>query len=392
MKYLIILTALVSVSSCNAVPKLPFTQAEKTHRFSYVPVDPAPARTVPDEQCPVRKDHIPPLGEDRNELDKVYADQLQKVDYEFVPLPLAFPDNAVRIAYKTFDGKGTVSYGPVAATGANQRYQIVIDFINSDVTYYAVDFDKPPATKVQSSKKDNVSAGVDDRSRLTLLPPGTSYLRTQQCMIEKGHRSAPIMPMSVSDADWAKYDAQSVAYFEAETQCSIEVNKTIDTVKIPVYIGVGLRVVADIVTVKAGAKLGGLPGIAAAADAGIVNGSLVVQTLGINGEPVTSALPLQSELSASSVQSALIAIGSIKTNMYDDDVELRPRIVGFYNAIGASEEQVIAIAAELSANRANIEWHAPCRKIKKEGTPATQAPDPRLAEGIETASLPALPQ
>ena len=147
----------------------------------------------------------------------------------------------------------------------------------------------------------------------------------------------------------------------------LEIDEFIERKTMPAYIGVGLRVVADIVTMKGGAKLDGLPAIAAAADAGAVNGSMVVQTLGINGQSVTAALPLQSELSASSVQSALIAIGSIKTKMYDEDVSLKPRIVGFYNAIGADEQEANAIAAQLSSNQARVRWESPCRELKLPG-------------------------
>tara|TARA_R110000744_G_scaffold322466_1_gene428458 strand:- start:408 stop:1274 length:867 start_codon:yes stop_codon:yes gene_type:complete len=270
----------------------------------------------------------------RSESD-VQTDRLENLGYRFTPLPLAFPDNAVRIAYKSFDQQGNVSYGPVTGTTSNSRYQIIIDFINSDISYFRVEF-------------RNTEGGGRK-----LLNTGTFDRLISICRRDIG---VPDYPSYDDKEEWTTFQ-------KANDECSQSVSKDVSVVTLPAYIGVGLRVIADVISVRGGAELSGLPAIAAAADAGYVNGYLVVQTLGINGRSVTAALPLQSELSSSSVQAALIAIGSIKTKMYDEDVHLKQRVVGFYNSIGASESEIAEIARQLNTDQSTIIWHSPCQKI-----------------------------
>ena len=92
-------------------------------------------------------------------------------------------------------------------------------------------------------------------------------------------------------------------------------------------VGVGLRVVASIQTKKKGINLGDLFAIGFAASRNEVSGSLSVNIIGIESQEITSLLPMPSEISSSSIQNAMQALATIKSKIYDGEVEIRPQII-----------------------------------------------------------------
>ncbi|MCB4797351.1 hypothetical protein [Neotamlana laminarinivorans] len=92
-------------------------------------------------------------------------------------------------------------------------------------------------------------------------------------------------------------------------------------------VGVGLRIVASIETKKSGINLGDLFAIGFAASRNEVSGSLSVNVLGIESREITTLLPMPSEISSASIQSAMQAMATIKSKIYDDDIEIRPQII-----------------------------------------------------------------
>lgn len=92
-------------------------------------------------------------------------------------------------------------------------------------------------------------------------------------------------------------------------------------------VGVGLRVVASIETKKKGINLGDLFAIGFAASKNEVSGSLSVNILGVESQEITSLLPMPSEISSSSIQNAMQAMATIKSKIYDENVEIRPQII-----------------------------------------------------------------
>jgi hypothetical protein len=110
---------------------------------------------------------------------------------------------------------------------------------------------------------------------------------------------------------------------------------------LPVYVGVGVRITATITT-NSGDMSFNLAQLGVKGDAKQIQGSLVIQTLGMSGETITSSLPVPSEINSSTIQNALLATGAIKTRLYDAKTEKRPRVVGFYNAIGGGDKFLTA--------------------------------------------------
>jgi hypothetical protein len=119
---------------------------------------------------------------------------------------------------------------------------------------------------------------------------------------------------------------------------------------VPTYVGVGLRLTANLKVNSGEVDLGNLIAIGAAAEAKQVYGTLVIQTLGISGEGVAAAIPIPSEVSASSIQNALVAIGTIKGKIYDEKTALSPRVVGIYDTYGTDTKGFDAFFATLMRN------------------------------------------
>ncbi|MEX0597345.1 MAG: hypothetical protein WD512_12695, partial [Candidatus Paceibacterota bacterium] len=92
-------------------------------------------------------------------------------------------------------------------------------------------------------------------------------------------------------------------------------------------VGAGLRIVASIKTKKKGINLGDLFAIGFAASKNDVSGSLSVNILGVESREITSLLPMPSEISSSSIQNAMQAMATIKSKIYDENVEIRPQII-----------------------------------------------------------------
>lgn len=109
---------------------------------------------------------------------------------------------------------------------------------------------------------------------------------------------------------------------------------------VPTYIGIGLRMTANIKVLKGDVDLGSLYALGAAAEAKQISGSLVIQTLGISGESISSIMPMPSEISSSTIQNAILALGTMKAKMYESDTWITPRVVGVYNNLGGGAETI----------------------------------------------------
>ncbi|PHX05153.1 hypothetical protein [Vibrio splendidus] len=109
---------------------------------------------------------------------------------------------------------------------------------------------------------------------------------------------------------------------------------------VPTYIGIGLRMTANIKVNKGKINLGSLFALGAAAESKQISGSMVIQTLGISGESISSIMPMPSEISSTTIQNAILALGTMKAKMYDDDTHITPRVIGVYNNLGGGSETI----------------------------------------------------
>lgn len=257
-----------------------------------------------------------PVVEGRG-IDCPNYDSEQKANFR--PLLESLPDNAVRIAITEVTGSGRLALGSSGIGTAGRRYEVILDYINVDTV----------------NVRYEMFARVDERqfSLFDDIPEGA---RLHIERIEYGARGE---------------DAEDF------------------TVVLPVNVGVGLRLTASI-TVRSGqVNLASLGAITAAAEANDVSGSLVVQTLGITGRQVTTALPMPSELNSTTVQNAILSMGAIKAMLYGDGAIITPRVTGFRNPLGDSDSELInLIVSELA--RDPVPWWRPCVPTRSAGEAA----------------------
>lgn len=109
---------------------------------------------------------------------------------------------------------------------------------------------------------------------------------------------------------------------------------------VPVYIGVGLRLTANIIVKKGNVDLGSLFALGVAAKAEKISGTLVIQTLGVSGSEISGLIPMPGEISEATIQNAILALASIKAKMYDPKTTISPRVVGVYNTLGGGEATI----------------------------------------------------
>lgn len=154
-------------------------------------------------------------------------------------------------------------------------------------------------------------------------------------------------------------EAKSVALREFREELET-FNREYTEFNIPIYVGLGLRTSSNIYAIKGGANISGLGVIGAEAEANNLKGSLIIQTLGVNGKSVAAALPIQSELNRTTAQNAIVAIGTIKALLHSPETWIAPRVVGLYLPFPGGKAFVNALVSELSTQ--DIEWSFSCLK------------------------------
>ena len=146
--------------------------------------------------------------------------------------------------------------------------------------------------------------------------------------------------------DYTKFTTKSFGV--KKTTPTLDGNKVLITITtapnpdvvVPVYVGVGLRLTANVYVKEGSVDLGNLFALGVAAQAKQISGTLVIQSLGLSGEGVSSLIPIPSEINTTTIQNALMAIGAIKAKIYDGKVSVVPRVVGVYNNLGGGQETV----------------------------------------------------
>ena len=290
---------------CSTLNPLPKTEGEKNSGFTYIPLDLLPVITLPGIAC---------------EYSGSIFDTTLHPGFAYAALLKALPDNAVRIAVKEYDIKGNLSYAGSSVGTEGKRYQVILDYINvdsSNIRFYI------------KTKRTDVPG-----------PKGLEILDVNRIDI---FSEAPRVPDDASP---------------------LEKERALGNIVIPVYVGVGLRLTADLQVLSGKLNLSSLGAIAAGVEAGKASGSLVVQTLGVTGKQVSTSLPLPSELNQTTVQNAILSLGSIKAIIFDvENTTTTPRVTGIYLPIrDGNEDLVNRIVSELA--RHPIPWYRPCVKTK----------------------------
>lgn len=136
-----------------------------------------------------------------------------------------------------------------------------------------------------------------------------------------------------------KLDTSGTDRYGKELKASLTNSDNPDVI-VPVYVGVGLRLTANITVNKGKVNLGNLFALGLEANSEKISGTLVVQTLGVSGENISSIIPMPSEINPTTIQNAIMALATIKSNLYDEKTIITPRVVGVYNNLGGGTETI----------------------------------------------------
>jgi hypothetical protein len=152
--------------------------------------------------------------------------------------------------------------------------------------------------------------------------------------------------------DYIKCDTSQVGLKKTEraegaAEYSLATSGNTPDIILPVYVGVGLRLTANVRIVEGSVDLANLLAIGAAVKSKRASGTLVIQTLGLTGEGVSTAIPIPSELNETTIQNALIAMGAVKAKTYHEKTLVTPRVVGVYNSVGGGQETVNGLVSTL---------------------------------------------
>ncbi|CAL2083628.1 hypothetical protein [Tenacibaculum sp. 190524A05c] len=338
-KTLILLVFSIYLYSCKStdLPKAE-TLGEENSSFSYIPLDPLPISTVMGNSCKPCDPGKP---------------------IPFKSLLNSFPDQTVRLSIAKIEADGSVSYGSaVKANASGETYEVTLDYINVDVTRIPFFYRKKQVNRPSSGDSSDGKSKDIKKTIYEVAPnvrfPQEHYGNSEGVMHSlnskiKKQRDSIKNQLEVNGGNWEEK-------------------------VVPVYIGVGLRVVARVTTLESGVNLSGLGVIASEAKAGRLKGSLSVQTLGITGKTVASSLPLPSEINETTIQNAILAIGTIKAQLYSNpteagsgndanenkDIVITPRVVGIYKPFKGGQDVVNSIISELANDR--VLWYRPCKK------------------------------
>lgn len=213
---------------------------------------------------------IDPLPVKIEYRDKKFKDSLTSLNKINSHLMSSLPDETMRLAIGQIDTKGDISFATAKTGYAGSSYIVILDYIKFDTKSLEVEIKK------------------NEQGEVT---------------------------------DFRLYD-----FYASDI-------KMPDAI-IPMYIGVGLRFTATITVNEGSIDLGNLFAIGVAAESKKVTGTLLIQTLGISGKDISSLIPMPSQINPTTIQNAIMSLAAIKAKIYENDIDINPRVVGFYNNIG----------------------------------------------------------
>lgn len=190
-----------------------------------------------------------------------------------------------------------------------------------------------PKTKFESTRR--VDSLAHDKGLLSSLPIIVSAVTIYQ-QDAQGALSIAGSSISASSSNYV------VLYDFAQSQ---QISFAQDGLVVNGLIGISVRMTATLHTKKRGVNLASLLGISLAASQNKVTGSIEVKSFGINSQTINELIPVPSDISASSIQTSLSAVATIKSHIYDSATIITPLLLA-YNYIGDPKRFKFEIATE----------------------------------------------
>tara|TARA_R110002073_G_scaffold118918_2_gene258904 strand:+ start:41529 stop:42623 length:1095 start_codon:yes stop_codon:yes gene_type:complete len=339
--YLFFVFTLYSITGCAAhqLPRAQ-SQAEFEAGYTYIPLDAFPVKY---SDC-----------DKKETIDK-------KEFFEYLP------DNSIRTSIRQFDlTNGKLTILPVALSGSGYSYEVTSDYINSDtigmdivILRTAIYGDTRrfvvPFEQLQSSYE---CSSLVEGSSVYYAYTSEEY----ETFETKSDSSASGVVDQAINHD--EYYSQKIVYKEnLNANAPENINPKLIQAKgslvpykvsIPVYIGIGLRVKANVASVSSGINVSGVSALTMNAETSSLQGTLTVQTLGVNGSEISGSLPQDDELNRTTVRAALTSVATIRAKLYQENTIVQPRVLGIYLPIAADRQLVNAIVSLIS--KSPPEW------------------------------------
>jgi hypothetical protein len=166
-----------------------------------------------------------------------------------------------------------------------------------------------------------------DHSLLNSLPNQASSVTVIDLSAEVGFKYLTVGLSSKNSSytviyDYIKYVSMTIFNNNSD-------NKDNDTAQYTALVGVGVRMVAKVKTLKSGLKITDLFQLGIEASKSNVIGSLEVQAFGLTSDRISSIIPVTSNLSPTSIENALQAVATIKSLMHESTTKVTPQVIAF---------------------------------------------------------------
>ncbi len=338
-----------SLLNTAPIKETPQTIGSKVSGYTYVPLDPLRIKQKAGERCKA------------------------KTDADFKDILPSLPDNAVRISVKSRNGSLSGSFGPATFGTAGNSYQVVLDYIQTDTTnirfaqfnsiseYQTYQNARPPARYNDIVEANAIFPSIEDEA---FYEPVS--MEKQKDSGEGTVYETVTETVTIQENDTSSNSAFTISGVQPATGPTTRLDQTEETpstgkvFNVPVYVGVGLRLTADVNVLSGNVNLSNLGAISASVEAGNSTGTLTVQTLGISGKSVASSLPLPNQINQTTIENAILSLGTIKALMYEDDINLTPRVTGLYLPFADGSEETVNQLVSMLAEKP-IEWYRPCK-------------------------------
>lgn len=319
------------------------TVAENLAGYTYVPVEPFRVKLQNSCNC-------------TPENKKITKDQLLN----------ALPDNAIRIATRQISGSSDTDLSVVGFnTGIKgNSYEVIIDYVTTDTintTFLAYwqPFKRDKYGKI-SERKNGIKQFIDfPKNTVKPKPIGDDYGTIWQLVIY-GRASENGGFIGLSDQQYLErivddYKKQGEKKETFSPEVSKSEHRKSNAFNVPVYVGVGLRLKANVTVLKGEVHFTGLNAITTAVENGKATGSLSVQTIGVTGASPRTSLQLISKIDDTTILSAISNLSAIKASIEGKSTSISPRIVGFHNTAGLDAHGINRIHSLLAEGHLTLD-------------------------------------
>lgn len=239
-----------------------------------------------------------------------------------------FPNEATRVAVGKVNQSGSLTFGPFNVARSGESYSVIIDYIKYITTAIPARYSEYHTTKKYQDYVNNNYNFLGEKLDSLKIP---KELKSKIVLLSKQSLTTNYGSVYENNAELGDQN-QNLQLDKSQQH----------NVKIPVYVGIGLRIQASVTVLKDSVNLGSLYGLGVAASQNKLNGTLIIQSLGISGENVSPIIPIPDRINESTIQTAMQSLATIKSKIYDKKTKITPQVVAFGlpYSIGGSKDLI----------------------------------------------------